>query len=107
VFNILKLLLLVVFISNCFAQDPMRPPNGSLDSQPDRIATQEILNLQQILHSKSRKLAVINDTLVIKGQIIGGAKVTEITDQWVKVSYKGRITTLTMTTTRKEYNREK
>jgi hypothetical protein len=52
-------------------------------------------------------VAIINDTLVIEGQVIGGAKVTEITDQWVKVSYKGRSTTLTMTATTKEYNREK
>jgi hypothetical protein len=106
VFNILKLLLLAVFISNCFAQDPMRPPNWSTGSKTDRIVTKEVLNLQQILSSKNRKLAVINDTLVVKGQIIGGAKVIEITDQWVKVSYKGRSTTLTMTTTTKEYNRE-
>jgi hypothetical protein len=107
VFNILKPLLLVFLFSNCFAQDPMRPPSWSTGSQPERIVTQEVLNLQQILTSKNRKLAVINDTLVVKGQIIGGAKVIEITDQWVKVIYNGRSTTLTMTATTKEYNREK
>jgi hypothetical protein len=85
----------------------MRPPGWSTDNKPDRIATREVLNLQQILISKTRKIAIINDTLVVKGQIIGGAKVTEITDQWVKVSYKGRSTTLTITATTKEYNREK
>jgi hypothetical protein len=106
VFNILRPLLLVVFFSNCFAQDPMRPPSWLVSNQPDHIVTQEVLNLQQILSSKNRKLAIINDTLVVKGQIIGGAKVTEITDQWVKVSYKGHTTTLTMTATTKEYIRE-
>jgi hypothetical protein len=107
VFNILKSLILVLFFSSCFAQDPMRPPSWSTGNQPDRIVTREVLNLQQILTSKNRKIAVINDTLVVEGQIIGGAKVIEITDQWVKVSYKGRSTTLTMTATIKEYNREK
>ena len=106
-FDILKPFLLVLFFSNCFAQDPMRPPSWSTGNQPDRIVTREVLNLQQILSSKSRRVAIINDTLVIEGQVIGGAKVTEITDQWVKVSYKGRSTTLTMTATTKEYNREK
>jgi hypothetical protein len=107
VFNILKTLLLVLFFSNGFAQDPMKPPSRSTGNQSDRIVTREVLNLQQILSSKSRRVAIINDTLVIEGQVIGGAKVTEITDQWVKVSYKGRSTTLTMTVTTKEYNREK
>ncbi|MGK0248545.1 MAG: hypothetical protein ACI910_001277 [Oleispira sp.] len=106
-FNILKPLLLVLFFSNCFAQDPMRPKGWSTGSQADRIVTREVLNLQQILSSKSRKVAVINDTLVVEGQVIGGAKVIEITDQWVKVVYKGRSATLTMTATIKEYNREK
>ncbi|MFT6113254.1 MAG: hypothetical protein ACJA10_000179 [Oleispira sp.] len=105
--NILKPLLLALFFSNCFAQDPMRPPGWSAGSQLDRVVPREVLNLQQILSSKSRNIAVINDTLVVEGQIIGGAKVTEITDQWVKVSYKGRSTLLTMTATTKEYNREK
>jgi hypothetical protein len=51
-------------------------------------------------------VAVINDTLVVEGQIIGGSRVAEITEQWVRVIYKGRSTTLTMTATTKEYKRE-
>jgi hypothetical protein len=109
VFNILKplLLILLFFPFYCFSQDPMKPPGWLENTQPTRAVKRETLNLQQILSSKNRKIAVINDTLVVEGQIIGGAKVAEITNQWVKVIYKGRSTTLTMTETKKEYNREK
>ncbi|MFT4777125.1 MAG: hypothetical protein ACI9B7_001503 [Oleispira sp.] len=108
-FDILKpLLLILLFLSfNCFSQDPMKPPSWLEDNQPTRAVEPETLHLQQILSSKNRKIAVINNTLVVEGQIIGGAKVAEITNQWVKVIYKGRSTTLTMTATTKEYNREK
>ena len=108
-FNILKPLLLISLFSftNCFAQDPMRPPNWSEESQTERIVDLEPLELQQILNSENRKLAVINDILVVKGQVIGGATVAEITSDSVKVIYKGRSIILTLTTTTKEYNREK
>lgn len=85
----------------------MRPPNWSTGNRVEQNLQRESLNLQQILSSKNRKVAVINDTLVVEGQIIGGAKVAEITDQWVRVIYQGRSTTLTMTATTKEYDREK
>ena len=108
-FNIFKPLLFVLLFSfsNCFAQDPMRPPSWLAGSQPESNVNRETLNLQQILSSKNRKVAVINDTLVVEGQVIGGSRVAEITEQWVRVIYKGRSTTLTMTTTTKEYKREK
>jgi hypothetical protein len=109
VFDIIKPISFVLLISsfNCFSQDPMRPPNWSTGNRVEQNSQREILNLQQILSSKNRKVAVINDTLVVEGQIIGGAKVAEITDQSVRVIYQGRSTTLTMTATTKEYNREK
>lgn len=107
-FDVLKILLLTLLfsVSNCFAQDPMKPPSWLVGNQIDR-APRETLNLQQILISKTRKVAIINDTLVVEGQIIGGAKVSKITEQWVSVIYKGRSTTLTMTASTKEYKREK
>jgi len=110
VFNIIKLLLpLMLFLSfNSYSQDPMKPPGwGVVSKQPVKNVRRATLNLQQILSSKIRKIAIINDTLVVEGQIIGGSKVEKITDQWVKVTYKGRSTTLTMTAKTKEYNREK
>ncbi|CCK74535.1 hypothetical protein OLEAN_C03590 [Oleispira antarctica RB-8] len=108
-FNLLKSLLLLSLFSftSGFAQDPMRPPSWSAESQSERVVNLEPLNLQQVLSSKNRKVAVINDTLVVEGQVIGGAKVAEITDNSVRVIYKGRSIILTMTTTAKEYNREK
>lgn len=108
-FDILKplFLILLFFPLNCFSQDPMKPPGWLGNNQLTHVVKRETLNLQQILSSKNRKVAVINDTLVVEGQIIGGAKVAEITNQWVKVIYKGRSTNLIMTATIKEYDREK
>lgn len=108
-FNIIKPLLFVLLFSslNCFSEDPMKPPGWSAGNRSDRNVQRQTLDLQQILSSKNRKVAVINDTLVVEGQIIAGAKVVKITDQWVRVIYQGRSTTLTMTATTKEYKREK
>lgn len=84
----------------------MKPP-GWTNRAVERTSTLQTLDLQQILKSNNRKLAIINDTLVVEGQMIGGAKVIEIADTTVKVKYKGRSIVLTMTTSTKEYNREK
>jgi hypothetical protein len=108
VYKLIVLLFMFVCSSftQSFAQDPMKPP-GWMSRGVERTSTMQTLNLQQILTSNNRKLAIINDTLVVEGQMIGGAKVIEIADTAVKVKYKGRSIVLTMTTSTKEYNREK
>lgn len=95
-----------------FSQDPMRPPAWSHERQQSSPINKGQFNLQQIISSNNRSVAVINDTLLVEGQIINGAKVTKITSQWVRLNYKGRSFTLTMitddmTTTTKEYHSEK
>lgn len=103
---VLLFLFLSTSFTQVFAQDPMKPP-GWMSRSVERTSTMQRLDLQQILKSENRRLAIINDTLVIEGQIIAGAKVIEIADSTVKVKYKGRSIVLTMTTSTKEYNREK
>ena len=102
----LLILFLPTSFTQVFAQDPMKPP-GWMSRSVERTSTMQRLDLQQILKSENRKLAIINDTLVVEGQIIAGAKVIEIADSTVKIKYKGRSIVLTMTTSTKEYNREK
>ncbi len=103
---VLLFLFLSTSFTQVFAQDPMKPP-GWMSRSVERTSTMQRLDLQQILKSENRRLAIINDTLVVEGQIIAGAKVIEIADSMVKVKYKGRSIVLTMTTSTKEYNREK
>ena len=103
---VLLFLFLSTSFTQVFAQDPMKPP-GWMSRSVERTSTMQRLDLQQILKSENRRLAIINDTLVVEGQMIAGAKVIEIADTTVKVKYKGRSIVLTMTTSTKEYNREK
>lgn len=113
-FKLFKLLPLILMVISplSFAQDPMRPPAWLQQRQLSAPVDDGAFNLQQIISSKNRSVAVINDTTLVEGQKIDGAKVTEITSQWVKLKYKGRTITLTMltddmTTTTKEYHSEK
>ena len=93
---VLLFLFLSTSFTQVFAQDPMKPP-GWMSRSVERTSTMQRLDLQQILKSENRRLAII----------IAGAKVIEIADSMVKVKYKGRSIVLTMTTSTKEYNREK
>ncbi len=106
------LLSLLLFANASFSLDPMKPPAWSAVSEKGSPIERNKFKLQQILNSKNRSVAIINDTLVVPGQVIDGATVTQITGELVKVRYKGRIVTLTMktenmTSTTKEFHREK
>ena len=89
------------------AQDPMRPPSWMKSTSIKSPGKTRKINLQQILISKDRKVAVINETLVTEGEKIAGGKVKQISEQWVKVERGGRTMTLRITPTTKEYRREK
>lgn len=113
-FKLIKLLPLILMVLSpiSFSQDPMKPPAWMQQNQTSVPVDTSKFKLQQIISSKDRGVAVINDTTLVEGQKIDGAKVTKITSQWVKLMYKGRIITLTMltenmTTTTKEYHSEK
>lgn len=121
-FNFYKLLPLILIVisplsfsqgtSQGASQDPMKPPTWLQQRQKSAPIDIGKFNLQQIISSKNRSVAVINDTTLVEGQKIDGAKVTKITSDWVKLKYKGRTITLTMltdnmNTTTKEYHSEK
>ena len=102
----------LVFSPLVFSQDPMQPPVWSAERTQSKPINTRQFNLQQIISSKHRSVAVINNTSLLEGQVINGAKVTKITSQWVKLQYKGHSFNLTMTnpdmtTTTKEYHSEK
>ena len=108
--KVMKTLLIMLGILSAypsFAQDPMRPPNWVAGSRNENNNNASTLNLQQILISKNRKIAIINEKVVIEGDKIDGAKVINISDKWVKVVRAGRTITLRITPTTKEYSREK
>jgi hypothetical protein len=89
------------------SKDPMRPPNWIKSLSNESVTKDSKLNLQQILISKDRKFAMINETLVSEGESIAGGKIKKITHQWVKVERGGRTLTLRIIPTTKEYRREK
>lgn len=89
------------------AQDPMRPPNWSAEIREETATKLEPLELQQILNSNNRKVAVINGIIVVEGQVIAGAKVIKISEKFVRIMHRGRQVNLTMADTIKEYSREK
>lgn len=87
--------------SSFSAQDPTRPPSWMTKSTAVKMST-EALTLQQILISKNRKVAVINEKPVSEGDMIEGAKVKEIDRDWVKVMRSGRYVKLQLLPITKE-----
>lgn len=93
--------VVVVAISGAQAQaltDPTRPPSatsaasGSPAAQEDTTGTQ----LQSILISSGRKVAVINGTMVPLGGMVGEARVVRITETQVVLKKGGETEVLKM-----------
>jgi MSHA biogenesis protein MshK len=101
------LAVLMISLTSQSAQDPMRPPSWMSNRSAPVVINTDNLELQQILISTNRKLAIINESVVKEGEIIAGAKILKITKQWVKVKRQGRILTLKISPATKEYRREK
>lgn len=99
--------IILAFSGLNYAQDPMRPPSWMSGTKSITKSKTSKINLQQILISKDRKVAVINETLVTEGEKVAGARVKQISEQWVKVVRAGRTMTLRITPTTKEYRRDK
>jgi hypothetical protein len=103
----LVLLISLTSINNAAAEDPMRPPSWiSIPSNVVQDAAQALV-LQQILISKTRKLAVINEKVVAEGEMVSGARVKAIANKWVRVVRGNRSITLRLAPTTKEYIRER
>ena len=83
--------LLLAVIPAGYAQaltDPTRP------AQYRPVAAQERLDLQSILFSDSRKVAVINGKALTEGERIGGARVLSISKDSVRLRRGGKVVRL-------------
>ena len=54
----------------------------------------DLFQLSGIVHDESKPLAVINDRIVEAGEIVDGAKVTQIDSDSAQLSYRGKKITL-------------
>lgn len=73
------------------APDPMRPPaHLMLNATPQAVAS-SALQLQMILVSDHRKIAVINDKMMQEGDVKHGITLISIDDNQVSVKRKGKI----------------
>lgn len=86
-------------------QDPMRPPNWARKAATPSVSMEKI-KLQQILISKDRKLAVINDRVLQEGQRIAGVTVIEIEASQIRIRRGGVNKIIKLLPTTKEVNRE-
>jgi len=73
--------------------DPTRPPNAIADS-PSAPAARSGPQLQSVLISPTRRIAVISGTTVAQGSKYGGATVVSITEGAVLLRYPDRRETL-------------
>jgi len=101
------LLISLISINSYAAEDPMRPPSWMSRSTSNVQSSAQALLLQQILISKKRKLAVINEKVVAEGEMVSGARVKTIASKWVRVVRGNRSITLRLAPTTKEYIRER
>ena len=81
--------LYVVLMSPAQAlTDPTRPSSYATQTKKQR------LNLESILYSSARKVAVINGTAVVEGGHIGASKIVSINKDSVKIVRGGKTSTL-------------
>ena len=95
----LLLLLLLDVGSVAFAQrgalvDPTRPPMAAIESAGTESARPSGPQLQSVLISPSRRVAVISGSTVVQGGRYGDATVAEITEGSVLLRYADRRETL-------------
>lgn len=80
-YRLTKFIIFTVFLmlasTTHAGQDPMRPPSW-IKQKPSVSVKSKGIRLQQILISKDRKIAVINNQVLKEGQTIAGMKITKI-----------------------------
>jgi MSHA biogenesis protein MshK len=97
--NRVLILLLLCFPGSAFAQrsalvDPTRPPSMSVESGAKESAAPAGPQLQSVLISPTRRIAVISGSTVVQGGKYGGATVAAITEGSVLLRYADRKETL-------------
>lgn len=86
-------------------QDPMRPPSwfGSSKAVP---TVKSKINLQQVLVSDNRRIAIINNMILKEGDAISGIKILTIESNRIKVRQAGIEKYISLLPTAKEVNSE-
>ena len=91
---------IILFVSTgiCAAApvDPTRPL--SYVAKPGTVSNQS-LQLESILYSSNRKVAIINQAVLAEGDKLGSLKVTRITPTSVRVIQDGKAQTLVLPNT--------
>jgi hypothetical protein len=89
-------------------RDPMQPPplalekmrQAKLADQPKKAvkieprSEPEPLRLTEIIYSKQRKIAIINDQLLVVGDRVGGARLVKLTRDSARLVRHGKVITL-------------
>lgn len=74
------------------SEDPLRPPGYKITGAKSTAGKQPATWLvNEILHSEGRRVAIVNNKMVKKGDVVDGARVVDITSERVTLEYKGRI----------------
>jgi MSHA biogenesis protein MshK len=97
--RVLALVLGVVLCAAAAAQserlvDPTRPPSAPDPARKDDVAPTAGPQLQSVLISPARRIAVISGQTVVQGGKYGDATVAEITESAVHLRYANRRQTL-------------
>ena len=74
--------------------DPTRPPNAASESSAKELAAPAGPQLQSVLISPTRRIAVISGSTVVQGDKYGSATVAAITEGSVLLRYADRKETL-------------
>ena len=95
--------LTFVFSANAFVvkkEDPLRPPEYKLKKisvdKDKKSATPNRWVVRQILFSGNRRIAIVNNVAVAKGDRVGGARVVGIKSEHVILDYKDKMITARM-----------
>ena len=105
--KILTGIALIVLVNTAQAQfhDPMQPPAYALrkmeqerrkqNPAPIKAVGEKVTRspwvLSSILFSPQRQSAIINDQLVKRGDLVGGAKIIKVSKDRVRLKQKGKI----------------
>lgn len=91
-------------------RDPMQPPpfalqkirQARLAGKPETATVkvekprQEPLQLTSILYSRDRKIAIINDQMLVVGDRIRGARLVKLTRATARLVHKGKVINLSL-----------
>lgn len=86
---------IAVFSVNAYAvkkEDPLRPPEYKLEttSVGESKKAEPTWYVNEILFSGERRVAIVNDISVVKGDHVSGARVVDIKPDYVVLIYKNK-----------------